>query len=103
METLTSIAEYVDIVEAHNGRAVFQNTSHQALAWAQTNDQPTAASSDAHGKRGLGYTYTMVRNIPTRKNLVELLDSAELIHAKPPLHSLLYPKYHRLRKKVGAS
>jgi predicted metal-dependent phosphoesterase TrpH len=99
-ETLTGIAEYVDIIEAYNGRAVFQNTSNQALGWAKTHRHSTAASSDAHGKRGLGYTYTMVHKIPTKETLIELLVLAKHVHAKPPLRSLLYPKYHRLRKKV---
>jgi len=53
-ETLQTIANNVDIMEVHNGRAIFQNYSEHAMAWARTHNTPGAASSDAHGKAGWG-------------------------------------------------
>jgi predicted metal-dependent phosphoesterase TrpH len=95
-----SIKELVDIVEVHNGRAVFQNRSSQALAWATLHKKPTAASSDAHGARGVGHTYTIVGQPLTKDTLASVLTQAQLIHGRPPLTSLAYPKYNRLRNSL---
>jgi predicted metal-dependent phosphoesterase TrpH len=102
-ETLDAISELVDIVEVNNGRAVFQNRSAQANDWAKDHKKPGAASSDAHGKRGLGTTYTVVESLPSKENLCDLLHGAALIYGRAPWLSLLYPKYHRLRKKAAKS
>lgn len=98
---LEAVAADVDIIEVHNGRAVFQNLGPKALTWARLNKKPTAASSDAHGKRGAGTTYSVVPHPPTAQNLVAQLQTAKLVAEHPPLHSLLYPTYHRLRKMLG--
>lgn len=100
-ETLEVISKHVDIVEVHNGRAVFQNRGPQAHTWARLHRKPVAASSDAHGAKGLGTTYSVVSGAPTAKNLPELLIKAHFVVKRPPLHTLLYPKYHRARKKLG--
>jgi len=49
-EALNQIADQVDIIEVHNGRAIFQNYAKEALAWAKAEGVPGAASSDAHGR-----------------------------------------------------
>ena len=59
-----------------------------------------AASSDAHGLKGLGTTYSVISATPNRQNLPDLLLKAHYIVQRPPLHTLLYPKYHRARKKL---
>ncbi len=99
-EVLDSIAGLADIVETHNGRAVFQNKGPAAVAWARLHGKVSAASSDAHGKRGMATSFTTISGVPTRDNLVELLKTGRQQTARPPLHSLLYPKYHRLRGKL---
>lgn len=98
---LSEIADYVDIIEVHNGRAVFQNRGPQAVSWAKLNHKIRAASSDAHGLKGLGSTYTSVDQIPTKENFLEVLGRGHLITNPPPLITLLYPKANRLRKKLG--
>jgi predicted metal-dependent phosphoesterase TrpH len=100
METLETIAKLVDIVEVHNGRAVFQNRGPQAHTWARLHRKPVAASSDAHGYKGLGTTYSVINQAPNAQNLPELLLKAHYTVKRPPLHSLLYPKYHRARKRL---
>lgn len=100
-ETLETISKLVDIVEVHNGRAVFQNRGPQAHTWARLHNKPVAASSDAHGGKGLGTTYSVVSKAPNVQNLPDLLLKAHFVVARPPLHTLLYPKYHRARKKLG--
>lgn len=98
--TLDNIATLVDIVETHNGRAFFQNKGPAAVVWTRLNNTAVAASSDAHGLKGVGTSFTALAQPPTAKNLVEQLRTAHLHVQRPPLSSLLYPKYHRLRAKL---
>lgn len=97
-ESLDEIADLVDIVETANGRAVFQNKGDQAVKWAKKHGKVMAASSDAHGYKGLGLTFTELSEIPTEHTLLSLLPKAKLISHLPPITTLLYPKMHRLRK-----
>ena len=98
--TLEKIASEVDILEACNGRAFIQNRSQQALLWAKLNGIASAASSDAHGIRGLGRTYTTMSEVPTRDNLISLLSTGSMHTSRPAVTSLLYPKYHKVLKKI---
>ncbi len=100
-EVLNEIRDEVDIIEVQNGRAFFQNRGPKAHTWARLNNKATASSSDAHGKRGLGTSYVQVKQKPTVKNLLHLLREAHFSAERAPLVSLLYPKYHVLRKKVS--
>ena len=99
-DSLAHIAHLVDIVEVHNGRALFQNKGPQAAAWARMHNKPGASSSDAHGIKGVGTSYTAVTTLPTAKTLADLLHTSEKHVVSPPLMSLLYPKYNRLRGKL---
>jgi predicted metal-dependent phosphoesterase TrpH len=94
-EALQGIAKHVDVIEVHNGRAVFQNFSEKALSWAKEHGVPGAASSDAHGFSGWGKTYTMLSKVPARQNLAGLLQKATYKHGFAGLHGMLYPKINR--------
>ena len=98
--TLESIADFVDIIEVCNGRAFLQNRSAQAVVWARLNQKDSAASSDAHGYRGLGRTYSDLPEMPTRDNILQILDRSVLRTKNPTVRALLYPKYHRIRKRI---
>lgn len=98
--SLEEIADFVDIIEVCNGRAFLQNRSAQAVVWAKLNAKDAAASSDAHGYKGLGKTFSDLPEMPTKDNLLELLDRAVLRTGHPSLQALLYPKYHKFRKKL---
>jgi predicted metal-dependent phosphoesterase TrpH len=100
-QTLNEIADSVDIIEVHNGRAIFQNRGPQAAAWAKLHHRIRAASSDAHGRKGLGHAYTETQVSLNRNNFMDAVGRGRLITARPPLSTLLYPKLNRLRKKVG--
>jgi predicted metal-dependent phosphoesterase TrpH len=100
---LEEIADFVDIIEVCNGRAFLQNRSAQAVVWARLNQKDSAASSDAHGYKGLGRTYSDLSELPTRDNLLSLLDTAVLRTRNPSVRALLYPKYHRFRKKISGN
>jgi len=97
---LEELVDYVDLIEVCNGRAFFQNRSQQAAVWARLNNKIGVASSDAHGRHGLGSTYTTVSDLPTHHNLLKLLKTGVPITDRPGVRALLYPKYHRLRKKI---
>jgi predicted metal-dependent phosphoesterase TrpH len=100
-EDLGSIAGLIDLIEVCNGRAFTQNRSSQAVLWAKLNDVRGFASSDAHGYKGFGRTYTQVAEQPTKSNLLELMQKATMITDRPGISALLYPKYHKIRKKLG--
>ncbi len=98
--TLEELVDYLDIIEVCNGRAFLQNRSAQTVIWAKLNHIISAASSDAHGPRGLGKTYTRVKKLPAVDDLVEIIAGGTPVTERPGVRSLLYPKYHRLRKKL---
>jgi predicted metal-dependent phosphoesterase TrpH len=97
---MDELVDYIDIVEVCNGRAFLQNRSAQTVIWAKLNHIIGAASSDAHGSRGLGKTYTRLKVLPKPGELIETLAHSTPVTDRPGLRSLLYPKYHRLRKKL---
>lgn len=96
--TLEELIDMVDIIEVYNGRAVFQNKGPQATTAARLANKPGAASSDAHGLKGLACAYSEIKQRPNAKNLPELLQTAHLTMRRPPLQTLLYPKVNRIRK-----
>lgn len=97
---LESVVGDIDIVEVYNGRAFAQNKGPEATVWARLNQKPGAASSDAHGQKGVGTAFTTVTALPSATNLVSLLEKGHLVMERPPIHSLLYPKLHRLRARL---
>lgn len=93
---LDIIADEVDIVEAYNGRAVFQDKGRLAERWAIRHGARVAASSDAHGRRGWGKTYTVVDEPPTKANLRRLLKQATQGRRRVGI-GIVYPKLNRVR------
>jgi len=96
--SLETIIADIAIVETSNGRAVFQNRSKEAYAWAAEHGLPGAASSDAHGPSGWGKTYSVLDHVPSRDTLAGLLHSAQYKIGSPGVRGVLYPKYNRLRR-----
>lgn len=96
--TLEQIMDSVDIIEIYNGRAVFQNKGPEATTVARLHNKPGAASSDAHGIKGLASAYSQISDKPTARNLPHLLQTAHLSMQHPPLKTLLYPKLNRIKK-----
>jgi len=98
---LETLVDQIDVVEVYNGRAVAQNKGPEATVWARLHHKVGAAASDAHGVKGMGTAYTTLDEMPTAQNLVTQLQTAHLTTERPPLHSLLYPKLHRLRRRLN--
>lgn len=99
MADLTQIAGNIDVVETRNGRAIFQNRGSLAKRWAGEHNLPGAASSDAHGRFGWGYTYSVIAEAPTAKNLAKQLGTAKYSTRTVGM-GVVYPKLNRLRKKI---
>jgi len=95
---LDTIAEAVDLIEVHNGRAFFQNKSRQAYEWAAKHKVVGVANSDSHAMSGWGQTYSVVASEPNRDNLVSLMAEATLQVGFPGFRAILYPKYNRFKK-----
>lgn len=102
-ETLQNIMHKVDIIETINGRALTKKHNAQSYTWATKHQVVACASSDAHGVKGIGKTYTMIQNRPTRNTLLSELQNATLAHSRPPLRSYFYPKINRLRQKFAGT
>jgi predicted metal-dependent phosphoesterase TrpH len=102
IQVLNDIVNSVDLIEVHNGRAVFQNFSSSAIAWAEENNKLSVANSDAHGFKGVGKTYTSIKKIPSGpEELVKLLSDAKFNTKYPPLITLAYPAKNKILKKFG--
>lgn len=99
--SLEPIAKKVDMIEVHNGRAVFQNKSKAAYAWAERHRVAGVANSDCHATPGWGRTYTIVAGTPTRANLMQLLQTAGFRVGFPGVKAVLYPKFNRFKKQYG--
>ncbi len=101
MEVLEACVDLIDIIESYNGRGVFQNKGPETTTWARLNHKPYAAASDAHGLKGVGRAFSAIKNVPSAQNLAEQINLGHLTMHRPPLHTLLYPKANRLRRKLG--
>lgn len=99
---LDQIVDFVDIIEIYNGRASLDAQPNRAQHWARAHNKVMASSSDAHGKRGWGRTYTVIAALPSRSNLIDLLEDAKLNPGSVGPIGRLYPKFNRLRKKVDS-
>ena len=97
---LEPIATEVDMMEVHNGRAVFQNESKRAYEWVTLQGCKGVASSDSHTRSGWGRTYTILTSAPSRDTLVGLLDTATYQVGFPGAVAVIAPKLNRLRKKL---
>jgi predicted metal-dependent phosphoesterase TrpH len=97
---MDELISHIDIVEVYNGRAFVQDRSTQVAVWSRLNQVPGAASSDAHGIRGIGKTYTIVKAPPTPGTIRHLISEGSAIAGRPGVRALLYPKYNKLKKKL---
>ena len=99
-DVLKEIVDHIDIMEVCNGRAFLQNRHTKSVIFAKLHRLRSAASSDAHGLKGLGKTYTQTKEIPSQESLLAVMTTGTPIARHPSPRALLYPKYHVLRKKL---
>ena len=97
---LNKIIDKIDIVEIGNGRALNKRNYRKLVNWAKANRIRTASSSDAHGRKGLGKTHTILATMTNDpKSLLQNLESSVPVITYPGLIELLYPKYNRIRNR----
>jgi predicted metal-dependent phosphoesterase TrpH len=99
-EQLEKVAEKLDVIEVFNGRGRWRNKNKLASAFAQKYTLATAASSDSHGHTGIGWTYSIVDQFPTKKNICALLHKGMLKQHYAPLISYLDPMINKIKNKV---
>lgn len=97
---LADITDDIDIVETFNGRAFWQKKHRQANEFSLDNDITPAASSDAHGPKALGHTYSHIDELPAKNTLVSLLQEGSIVTIAPTARALLYPKFNKILKKI---
>lgn len=99
-DALQRIRNEVDIVEVYNGRAMQKSCQAQALVWAKHNDVVGVASSDAHGLRGWGRTYTEITQ-PLKPGMIhQQFHNARLIQKDVGIIGRMYPAVHRTKRKL---
>jgi len=94
---LSEIIADVDIIETANGRAYVQNRSRLARQSAEQSNKVMAASSDAHGRYGWGFTFSMIDHEPSKTTLVKTLKTAALSKKRVGI-GIIYPKLNRFTR-----
>jgi len=97
-ETLDNVIDDIDIIESANGRAFFQNLGTEAHTVARIRYKHPCASSDAHRSSALGKTYTEIKEIPKKDNLLELLSLGKLKYTRPSFLDIMAPKMSKFSK-----
>lgn len=100
LPVLEEIVKDIDIFEVFNGRGMFRGKAKKAEAFARKYDLIGAASSDAHGARGVGRTFSIIHTIPTRLTLKKLLQEGKLQKTYASLWTYLYPVMNIIKKKL---
>jgi len=95
-EALETIIDDIDIIEVFNARSKWIGKSREALEFAEKNNKPIASSSDSHCALGMGSSFGLIDQIPTRKTLVDLLKNGSLQKEYAPLISYLCPMVNRI-------
>lgn len=98
---LENIVKDVDIIEVFNARGVMRGKPAEAQAFAEQFGLAMAASSDAHGIRGLGTSYSIAEQLPESKTIVHLLNNANFKKKYAPLLTYFSPKFNSLKRKYA--
>ena len=99
LDTLESIANDVDSIEAPNGRSL-QSRDQQTVDWAKKHGVAIVAASDAHRAKALGKTYTAINTFPSSQSLPKILKDATITYKRPSLGDIIAPKKNRVMKKL---
>ena len=100
--TLLSIAKYVDIIETYNARSISLLGRYRAQRIARKFNWVESSASDAHGPKGIGTVYRLIKKPPSRDNLVSQLGASDSITKFTPLVAYLEPsKNKRARAKIA--
>ncbi|HEX8932507.1 MAG TPA: PHP domain-containing protein [Patescibacteria group bacterium] len=98
-DILEKIVDSIDILEVFNGRGLLRGKTKEATTFATVHNLVGASSSDAHGYGGIGKTFSLIKEIPSRKTLKSLLQQGELQKVYAPLWSYIYPTFNLIKNK----
>ncbi|TMC00575.1 MAG: PHP domain-containing protein [Chloroflexi bacterium] len=98
---MTALIDQIDFIECLNARIVVAGHNEQALRFAQQNNKPASAGSDAHSRREVGRAYVEMPAFEGPKDFLESLRkgtprgrlSSPLVH--------LISRYAVLRRWLG--
>jgi hypothetical protein len=76
-KSINKIIEYIDAVEVLNARSYFDKFNKNALDFAEENNLPKVAGSDAHFGMELGYAYTLVDSEKQKGRILEAVRKGE--------------------------
>lgn len=99
IETLQTIIHDIDIVEVFNARGRWRGKSNQAMEFSQKNNKIAASASDSHCYMGMGSSFCVVNEIPTKKTLINLLTKGELHKQFAPFFTYLCPAINKIKHR----
>lgn len=99
IDVLQAIIRYIDIVEVFNARGKWRGKSSQALEFAKKYGKTMAAASDSHCHMGMGSSFSIINEIPTKKTLINLLAKGELHKKFAPAFTYLCPAINKIKHK----
>lgn len=91
--------DMVDLIEGYNARILLGSANSRALRYALEKKLVYSSNSDAHSIRGIGKVYNLVKESPTRDNLIELLRDADFEMGRSSLEEYLSPTINRIKKR----
>jgi len=100
-DLIDSIADLVDVVEAHNARTFSPEVNQRGEAWARERGKLLGAGSDAHTLGEIGTAHVLVPPFePNRESFLAALASAEIVRGTSPFSVTIWSTYATLRKKI---
>ena len=100
-ELLESIADLIDVVEAHNARTFKPEVNERGEAWAREHGKLLGAGSDAHTLGEIGTAHVIVPAFePNRDSFLQALASAEIVRGTSPFSVTVWSTYATVRKKI---
>lgn len=100
MDVLQNIPKDVDIIEVFNARARWRGESSRALKFAHKYKKAQASSSDAHCRMGIATSYSIINEMPSKENIVQLLETAKLEKSYAPIISYLCPAANKIINRL---
>jgi len=100
-ENLFKIFKSIDLIEGFNARAIVGISNSSAMKFAKRTGIPFGVGSDAHSMSGLGRTFNLINEEPTKNNLIELIKSAEFVVKRSKFREYFAPKYNKIKKIIN--
>lgn len=97
---LFEIYKSIDLIEGYNARAIVGISNKSTMAFAKRTGIAYSVGSDAHSFKGLGQTYNLISDFPTRANLVGQLKNAEFVVKRAKIREYFAPRFNKIKKII---